>query len=108
MKGDASHVRLVAIPLEMSPTVAQLANPNEGAGLHTMSFTHAPGALVSESFVGPVPRTVHGFLDPSDMTRIEGGRRGCEGVSDVAAETTIGVRPFEVAGGLAQTKPIIC
>ena len=85
----------------MPSIVAQLTDPDEGTGLDSMSLAHAPGALVLESFVGPVPWTVDSFLDPSDVAGIKRGSGWSEGMSDVSAKAAVGVRPGKVASGLA-------
>src|SRR5712691_1427215 len=72
-----------------------------------MPLAHAPSALVAQPFVRPVPWTVDCLLDPNDVARIEGRRGGGEGVGDVAAKASVGVRPSEVASGLPQTKVIV-
>src|SRR5260221_1416087 len=108
LEGDAADVRLVAIFFEMPAAVAQLTDTKEGAELNAMSLAHAPSALVAQPLVRPVPWTVDGLLDPSDVARIEGRCGRGEGVGDVAAEASVGVRPSEMASGLPQTKAIVC
>src|SRR5260221_707747 len=107
LEGDTASVRLVAVFFEMPTAVAQLTDTEEGAGLDAMPLAHAPSALVTQPFVRPVPWTVDGLLDPSDVARIEGRCGGGEGVGDVAAEASVGVRPSEMASGLPQTKAIV-
>jgi hypothetical protein len=72
LEADTVEVGLEAIVLEVTTTVAQLADPDEGVGLDAMSFTHAPGALVAQPLIGPVPWAVNGFLYPSDVAGVEG------------------------------------
>ena len=71
LEGDATEVGLETIFLEMSPTVAQLADANEGARLDAMSLAHTPGALVAEPLVGPIPGAIDGLLDPSDVAAVQ-------------------------------------
>src|SRR5712691_2297388 len=108
LEGDAANVRLVAIFFEMPTAVAQMTDTEEGAGLNAMPLAHAPSALVAQPLIRPVPWTVDGLLDPSDVARVEGRRGGGERVGDVAAEAWIGVGLSEVASGLPQTKAIVC
>src|SRR5260221_7284381 len=108
LEGDTADVRLVAVLFEMPAAVAQLADTEEGAELDAMPFAHAPSAFVAQPLVRPVPWTVDGLLDPSDVARVEGGCGGGEGVGDVAAGASVGVRPSEMASGLPQTKAIVC
>src|SRR5260221_10822438 len=107
LEGDAANVRLVAIFLEVPTAVAQLTDTEEGAELNAMPFAHAPSALVAQPLVRPVPWTVDGLLDPSDVARVEGRCGGGEGVGDMAAEASVGVCPSEVASGLPQTEAIV-
>src|SRR5712691_4580799 len=104
LEGDAASVRLVAVLFEMPTAVAQLTDTEEGTGLDAMPLAHAPSALVAQPLVRPVPWTVDGLLDPSDVARIEGRCGGGEGVGDVAAEVSVGVCLSEVASGLPQTE----
>src|SRR5712691_12788291 len=108
LEGDAANVRLVAIFFEMPAAVAQLTDMEEGTELNAMPLAHAPSALVAQPLVRPVPWTVDGLLDPSDVARVEGRCGSGEGVGDVAAEASVGVRPSEMASGLPQTKAIVC
>ena len=107
LEADAMEVRLEAVLLEMPATVAKLADPEEGARLDAMSFAHAPSALITQLLVRPVPRTVDGLLNASDMTGVKGGCGGGEGVSDVATEASVGVCPREATSGLPQLKAIV-
>ncbi len=70
LKGDAANVGLEAVFLEVSSTVAQLANANEGTRLDAMSLAHTPGALVTKPLVGPIPGAIDGLLDPSDVAAV--------------------------------------
>ena len=101
LETNIAKVGLEAIFLQVSSVVAQLTDPDEGTGLDSMSFVHAPGALVIELFVSPVPWTVNSFLDSSDVAGIERGSGWSEGMSDVLAKAAVGVRPGKVASGLA-------
>ena len=71
LEGDATKVGLEAIFLEVPPTVAQLANANEGTRLDAMSLAHTPGALVAKPLVGPIPGAIDGLLDPSDVAAVQ-------------------------------------
>src|SRR5260221_2225010 len=73
-----------------------------------MPLAQAPSALVAQPLVHPVPWTVDGLLDPSDVARIEGRCGRGERVGDVAAEASVGVRLSEMTSGLPQTKAIVC
>src|SRR5712691_7604753 len=108
LEGDTANVWLVAIFFEMPAAVAQLTDTEEGAELNAMPLAHAPSALVAQPLVRPVPWTVDGLLDPNDVARIEGRCGRGEGVGDVAAEASVGVRSSEMASGLPQTKAIVC
>jgi len=70
LKGDTTKVGLEAVFLEVPPTVAQLANANEGTRLDAMSLAHTPGALVTKPLVGPIPGAIDGLLDPSDVAAV--------------------------------------
>src|SRR5260221_10982425 len=73
-----------------------------------MSFAHAPSALITQLLVRPVPRTVDGLLNASDMTGAEGRCGGGEGVGDVAPKASVSIRPGEATSGLPQAKAIVC
>jgi hypothetical protein len=98
LEADTADVGLEAVLLEVSATIAQLADPKEGTELDAMPLSHAPRALVAQSLIRPVPRAVDGLLDSADVAGIEGRSGGCERVGDVAAKASIGVCPCEVAG----------
>ena len=97
-EANTAEVGLVTVFLEMSATVAQLTDPDEGTGLDAMSLAHAPGTLIAQLLVGPVPGAVYSLLDPVDMTRIEGGSGWGKGMGDVTTKAAKGVRPSKVAG----------
>ena len=84
-EADTAMMRLVAVFFEMTSGNAELADAQEGAGFDSMAFFGAPGALVAQLFVGPVPGTVDRFLDAMNMPRVQGGRSGRESVSDVTS-----------------------
>jgi hypothetical protein len=56
MEADAVMVGLETVFFEVPLSIAQLTDMDEGAGLDVMSLLEAPGALVTELFVCPVPR----------------------------------------------------
>jgi hypothetical protein len=107
-EANAAMVGLITIFLEVSATCTELANTNESAGLDSMSFLFAPGALVVESLVGPIPWTVYSLLDAIDVTRVERGGGWREGVGDVPSEASICVGFGETTGCLSKGESIIC
>ena len=105
---DAAMVGLITIFLEVSMTGTELADTNESAGLDSMSFLFAPGALVVKFLVGPIPRAVYSFFDAMDVARVERGGGWREGVGDMPSETSICVGFGEAMGSLSQGESIIC
>ena len=105
---NAAMMGLITIFLEVPATCTELADTNESAGLNSMSFLFAPGALVIESLIGPIPRTVYSFFDVIDMARVERGGGWREGVGDMSSEALIGVGFGKATGCLSKGESIIC
>ena len=69
-EADTAVVGLVAVFLEVASAATKLTDAEEGTRLNSMSLFFAPGTLVFESLIGPVPRTVDGLLDVMDVSRV--------------------------------------
>ena len=69
-EADAVLVRLIAVFFKVALAATKLTNVEEGTRLNSMSLFFAPGALVFESLVGPVPRAVDSLFDAMDVSRV--------------------------------------
>jgi len=107
LKADAARVGLEAILLKVTLSVAEVTDVQESTILHLVTFTFAPGTLVTQLVARPVPQAVNGFLDVTDMSCGEGGCGQGEGVSDVAAKVAIGIGAGKTAGGLEEDETVV-
>jgi len=85
LEADATRVGLEAVFLQMSAGVAQLTDADQRAVFDFVPFSLAPEAFVTELLIGPVPGTVDGGLDTTDVSGIEGGCGRCKVMGDVTA-----------------------
>ncbi len=87
--------------------MTQLADADQCAILHLVTFPLAPEADITQLFIRVIPRAVDCSLDAADLPRVHVGRRGGEGVRDVAAEVAIPVRTGNAAGGFGEGNPLV-
>ena len=69
-EANTAMVQLVAILFKVASAAAELTDAEEGTRLNSMPLFLAPGALVFESLVGPIPRAVDSLFDAMDVSRV--------------------------------------
>jgi len=103
-----TQVGLEAVLLQMSSGTAQAALVDQGAVFDFVALAPTPEAFVTQPVVRPIPWTVDGLLDATDMSRIEGGCGRGEGMGDMAAEAMVSVGAGEATCRLVEDEPVIC
>jgi len=113
-EGDATdldaytmRVGLEAVLLQMSSGTAQAALVDQGAVFDFVALVPTPKAFVTQPVVRPIPWTVDGLLDATDMSRIEGGCGGGEGMGDMAAEAMVSIGVGEATCRLVEDELVV-
>jgi len=71
LKRYATCVQVKAILFEMATCAAQVANMQERATLHLMSFLTTPEAFITKLVPSPIPGAFHRFPNTHNVTHVE-------------------------------------
>ena len=107
LEADTTRMGLEAVLLQVSPSVAQVADAQESTILHLVTLAFAPGALIAELVACPVPQAIDSLLDATDMPCRKSRCGRGEGVGDVAAKAAVCVGVGETTGGLEEGEAVV-